>query len=94
MKGCEDVGPWTGRPRAETMLKSEEVEAMLHLHALGWGIEADRQGARVQQEHGAAVRGGGRLDGVPAPIGPAVASSRSRRRGCRSASSDTAAMPR
>ena len=38
MTRCEDVGPWVGRPRAETMLKSEEVEAMLHLHALGWGM--------------------------------------------------------
>ena len=35
MNGCEDVGPWAGRPRAE-MMKSDEVEAMLHLHALGW----------------------------------------------------------
>ena len=24
MKGCEDVGPWVGRPRAQTMMKSEE----------------------------------------------------------------------
>ena len=38
MTRYEDVGPWVGRPRAETMLKSEEVEAMLHLHALGWGM--------------------------------------------------------
>jgi hypothetical protein len=38
MKGCEDVGPWAGRPRAQTMTKSDEVEAMLHLHALGWGL--------------------------------------------------------
>ena len=37
MRGCNDVGPWTGRPRAQTMMKSDEVEAMLHLHALGWG---------------------------------------------------------
>ena len=37
MKGCEDVGPWAGRPRAQ-MLKSDEVEAMLHLRALGWGL--------------------------------------------------------
>ena len=29
MNGCEDVGPWAGRPRAE-MMKSDEVEAMLH----------------------------------------------------------------
>ncbi|MCY4085981.1 MAG: hypothetical protein OXG37_03620 [Actinomycetia bacterium] len=27
MKGCEDVGPWTRRPRAQTMMKSDEVEA-------------------------------------------------------------------
>ena len=39
MKGCEDLGPWTGRPRAQTMKKSDEVEAMLHLHALGWGLK-------------------------------------------------------
>ena len=37
MKRCDDLGPWAGRPRAQTMKKSEEVEAMLHLHALGWG---------------------------------------------------------
>ena len=36
MKGCQDVGPWAGRPRAQ-MMKSDEVEAMLHLRALGWG---------------------------------------------------------
>ena len=34
MKGCEDVGPWAGRPRAQ-MMKSDEVEAMLQLRALG-----------------------------------------------------------
>ena len=28
MKGCEDVSPWVGRPRAQT-----------HLHALGWGLK-------------------------------------------------------
>ena len=28
MTGCNDVG-WTGRPRAQTMMKSDEVEAML-----------------------------------------------------------------
>ena len=38
MNRCEDVGPWAGRPRAE-MMKSDEVEAMLHLHALGWGLK-------------------------------------------------------
>ena len=37
MKGCEDVGPWAGRPRAQ-MRKSDEVEAMLQLRALGWGL--------------------------------------------------------
>ena len=36
MKRCEDVGSWAGRPRAQTMKQSDEVEAMLHLHALGW----------------------------------------------------------
>ena len=46
MKGCEDVGPWTGRPRAQTMRKSDEVEAMLHLHALGWGFK------RIAREFG------------------------------------------
>ena len=46
MKGCEDVGPWTGRPRAQTMMKSDEVEAMLHLHALGWGLK------RIAREFG------------------------------------------
>ena len=38
MNRCEDIGPWAGRPRAE-MMKSDEVEAMLHLHALGWGLK-------------------------------------------------------
>ena len=46
MKGCEDVGPWTRRPRAQTMMKSDEVEAMLHLHALGWGLK------RIAREFG------------------------------------------
>ncbi len=46
MNGCEDVGPWTRRPRAQTMLKSDEVEAMLHLHALGWGLK------RIAREFG------------------------------------------
>ena len=46
MKGCEDVGPWAGRPRAQTMMKSDEVEAMLHLHALGWGLK------RIAREFG------------------------------------------
>ena len=45
MKGCEDVGPWAGRPRAQ-MMKSDEVEAMLHLHALGWGLR------RIAKEFG------------------------------------------
>ena len=40
MKGCEDVGSWAGRPRTQTMMKSDEVEAMLRLHALGWGTQA------------------------------------------------------
>ena len=60
MKGCEDVSPWVGRPRAQTMMKSDEVEAMLHLHVLGWGFEAHREGVRVQQEHGETLRGGRR----------------------------------
>ena len=37
MTGCKDVGPWARRPRAQ-MVKSDEVEAMLHLRALGWGL--------------------------------------------------------
>ena len=45
MKGCEDVGPWAGRPRAQ-MRKSDEVEAMLHLRALGWGLR------RIAREFG------------------------------------------
>ena len=45
MKRCEDVGPWAGRPRAE-MMKSDEVEAMLHLRALGWGL------GRIAREFG------------------------------------------
>ena len=45
MKGCEDVGPWAGRPRAQ-MRKSDEVEAMLHLRALGWGLR------RIAKEFG------------------------------------------
>ena len=39
MKRCEDVGPWVGWPRAQTMMKADQVEAMLHLHALGWGLK-------------------------------------------------------
>ena len=46
MKGCEDVGPWAGRPLAQTMMKSDEVEAMLHLYALGWGLK------RIAREFG------------------------------------------
>ena len=46
MNGCEDVGPWAGRPRAE-MMKSDEVEAMLHLHALSWGLK------RIARDSGA-----------------------------------------
>ena len=45
MKGCEDVGPWARRPRAQ-MKKSDEVEAMLHLRALGWGLR------RIAREFG------------------------------------------
>ena len=45
MKGCEDVGPWAGRPRAQ-MRKSDEVEAMLQLPALGWGLR------RIAREFG------------------------------------------
>ena len=45
MNRCEDVGPWAGRPRAE-MMRSNEVEAMLHLHALGWGLK------RIAREFG------------------------------------------
>ena len=45
MKGCEDVGPWAGRPRAQ-MRKSDEVEAMLQLRALGWGLR------RIAREFG------------------------------------------
>ena len=46
MKGCEDIGSWAGRPRAQTMMKSDEVEAMLRLHALGWGLK------RIAREFG------------------------------------------
>ena len=35
MKRGEDLGPWAGRPRAQ-MMKSDEVEAILHLRELGW----------------------------------------------------------
>ena len=45
MKGCEDVGPWARRSRAQ-MVKSDEVEAMLHLRALGWGLR------RIAREFG------------------------------------------
>ena len=38
-------------------MKSDEVEAMLQLHPLGWGV-------RVQQEHDAGLRGGRWLDGL------------------------------
>ena len=37
MKGCEDVGRWEGRPRAQ-MMKSDEAQVTLHLRALGWGL--------------------------------------------------------
>ena len=46
MKRCENAGPWAGRPRAQTMMKSEEVKAMLHLHTLGWGLK------RIAREFG------------------------------------------
>ena len=46
MKRCVYAGPWAERPRAQTMMKSDEVEAMLHLHALGWGLK------RVAREFG------------------------------------------
>ena len=45
MTGCKDVGPWARRPRAQ-MVKSDEVEAMLHLRALGWGLR------RIAREFG------------------------------------------
>ena len=45
MNRCGDVGPWAGRPRAE-MMRSDEVGAMLHLHALGWGLK------RIAREFG------------------------------------------
>ena len=45
MKGCKDVGPWARRPRAQ-MMKSDEVEAMLQLRALGWGLR------RIAREFG------------------------------------------
>ena len=45
MKGCQAVGPWAGRPRAQ-MMKSDEVEAMLHLRELGWGLR------RIAREFG------------------------------------------
>ena len=45
MTECKDVGPWAGRPRAQ-MVKSDEVEAMLHLRALGWGLR------RIAREFG------------------------------------------
>ena len=45
MKRCEDVGPWAGRPRAQ-MMKSDEVEAILHLRELGWGLR------RIAREFG------------------------------------------
>ena len=46
MTKCKDVDPWTRRPRADTMMKSDEVEAMLHLRALGWGLR------RIAKEFG------------------------------------------
>ena len=33
MRGC-GPGPWAGRPRAQTILKAEVVQAMLHLYNL------------------------------------------------------------
>ena len=80
MKGCEDVSPWVGRPRAQTMMKSDEVEGMLHLHALGWGFEAHRERVRVQQEHGETLRRRPTA-GWRTADGQVAASSRIRRRG-------------
>ena len=45
MKRCQD-SPWEGKPRGDRMLKSHEVEAMLRLHALGWGFR------RIAREFG------------------------------------------
>ena len=66
MKGCEDVGPWAGRPLAQTMMKSDEVEAMLHLYALGWGLK------RIAREFGCSkntVRRYVEADGTPGSTG-------------------------
>ena len=34
MKGCEDIGPWAGKPRAQ-MLKSDGVEACTCMRSVG-----------------------------------------------------------
>ena len=91
MTRCEDVGPWIGRPRAGTILKSEEVAAMLHLHGLGWGMR------RIARELGCSrntVRRYVAADGWMSYSRGPVAASRMRRGGWRSASCDTAAMRR
>lgn len=46
MNRIQDHAPWERRPRGEAMMNSEEVEAMLHLHALGWGLK------RIAREFG------------------------------------------
>ena len=60
MKGCDDVGPWAGRPRAQ-MMKSDEVEAMLHLRALGWGLR------RIAREFGCSTSRVRRTGGQHSP---------------------------
>ena len=60
-----EVAPGRGCDRGEVMREPDEVAAMVRLKALGWGVRADRAGARVQPHDGPAVRGGGRVDAVP-----------------------------
>ena len=39
MRDSEGLSPWYRKSRGEAMFKSDEVEAMLHLYALGWGLK-------------------------------------------------------
>ena len=65
MRGCRPVGrEATGRDDEIRRGGGDAASARARL-----GVEAHSEGVRVQQEHGAALRGGRRLDGLQ-PAGP------------------------
>ena len=39
MRDSEGLSPWYRKSRGEAMFRSDEVEAMLRLYALGWGLK-------------------------------------------------------